>query len=198
MANVNLRYVLRRCVVRNTNLIERRIGVGGLSARFKSDEPKRSEIVIEKEKPRRSWKLSEVNWNMLPKKLARVDEYLREGTRHPMEQRGKGRYFRDDEILYCFRDESDLENWTAVTDAVYGGKSYAEFVQGENGATATFRGYISQRLPRYMLPSTYNKLENKPYYRGFANLETLPFLVSRLIRISLLLRRQMGISICHD
>lgn len=149
-----------------------------ICARFKSDGTKSTEIVVEKEKQNKSLKLGEWNWSEVPKKMAKARAYVSEVVKHPIEQRIKGRTFRDDEILYYFRNENDLDNWIVATDQTLGGKSWAGFVQGENGLTATFRGFISQRLPRYMLPSTYDKLEDKPYYRGFANLETKPFINS--------------------
>ncbi|XP_039249011.1 complex I intermediate-associated protein 30, mitochondrial-like [Styela clava] len=146
-----------------------------IHVRMKTNDSSSKDIVIEKEKKHRSYTHPGLQWDNVAVKLAEIRQVMEEGVKSNRESRGRSKYFRDDEILYYFRERDDLEHWYTVTDKELGGKSWAEFVQGDNGMTAAFRGYISQKLPKVMMPSAHDKLEMKQNYRGFALLETKPF-----------------------
>lgn len=146
------------------------------SVRTKTDSENSTDIVVEKEEPERRWKARVLPWEKLTEKLSDVREGAKEVFKHPTKQRMRGRAIREDEVLYYFRQPEDLEYWYAKADEEIGGKSWAELVQSENGMTAMFRGYISQRLPQYLLPSHHDKLENtKMTYNPYAYLNTQQF-----------------------
>lgn len=152
------------------------------NSRYKSGESKSSKsesnIVVEKEK--KNWKFVPqiMNWDNLPRKLNDFKNIFKEMIKHPKDQAMRGRHFKQDMILYYFRGAEDLENWRVFTDEEVGGRSWAELVLGDNEMTATFRGFCSQRIPRYMLNSKHDKLEGKTTFRGYTCLQTMPFRVS--------------------
>jgi len=84
------------------------------------------------------------------------------------------RLLKEDEVMYCFREVEDLSHWYVNTDEDIQGYSWAELLPSKNEKTANFRGRISNKMPRHLLPSS-DPLENRQLFRGFAYFETKPF-----------------------
>ncbi|XP_076802471.1 complex I intermediate-associated protein 30, mitochondrial-like [Clavelina lepadiformis] len=91
------------------------------------------------------------------------------------ENESTARLFKKDHVMYYFRNSEDLSYWYVMTDEDYGGHSWAELRQGLNEMTAMFRGYLSEKRPRDLLPTT-DPLQPQPPYHGMVYLETRPFL----------------------
>jgi len=84
------------------------------------------------------------------------------------------RLLKKDEVLFYFRNIDDLAYWYVNTDEDEQGFSWAELRPSKNDQTALFRGYINNKIPRYMLPSS-DPLAKKPLWSGYAYMETKPF-----------------------
>lgn len=131
--------------------------------RYDNREEKRSWLEIDWDFYKRTWKNlmkgAKLTWG-------NVDDVR--------DSRMFGRLYQSHRIVYCFRRSDDISFWYVNTDQDIQGYSWAELVPSDNEKTCMFRGRTSNRLPRYMLPTS-DPLEARPLFHGYCYMETKPF-----------------------